>query len=413
MKKLIPFIFFAALTFYWFVAHQIKTSRSVGREVCNLVAKNYYRQGQELLRWAQNCLAVARAIPASTPSDEVVKRLNAQLKLLHTSHLFIFTQSETKEVWEGELKSNGLKFETVNGRFFVSQVLKGSPADRLGIKFGYEVLEINSQTNLAQFDLSASAGWFKFRIHSDLGESEKMFFLEPAEIKIDHRFQLEKLANLQILKVPSFMAEPFSEEAVTNLAVQLNKNKRPLVIDLRGNAGGSFVAMNRLLSVFTCGKVEHGLMQTSHKNMPVRELQDKLEDEILIADIQASWQVRIPRFKRYPCYLGPMVVLMDQHTNSTAEIFSQVLKSLVSIIGETSGGQVAAGVWYPLNILGESYTVSIPEAEYISPTGESIEGIGVVPSITAMYTVEDFVNSRDPFLEQARKDLKIIDSTSR
>ena len=92
---------------------------------------------------------------------------------------------------------------------------------------------------------------------------------------------------------------------------------------------------------------------------------------------------------------------IDSETASVSEVFAETLKELkgTPILGEASSGQVVMAIWYRLDALGPGYSLSIPEAFYISPKGETIEGVGIWPKRLLNYRLNSEVQGKDSWLE--------------
>jgi carboxyl-terminal processing protease len=401
LKKLVLFLFLAAsayLSLYWWSYHD-KAHPAV-LEICNLVTTNHFKQNSELERWGIKCHRFAKAIGKSMQTNTdyklVAQKTNDLLSELKSSHLSVFTPEEDKEIWQGEYQSHGVQFLKIKDRFFVERVLAGSVAARLGVKFGDELLEINSQSNLSNLDLINSEGWFKF----NRSGKELLLNLSKSEVKLDKRPVLFEQPNYRILKVPSFKKENFERRDLELLARKLKKNDKPIFIDLRFNQGGSFVAMLRLLSLFLCNSEPVGTLITSNSNHS-KDIQDDMRDEILIQDVKQLSVVYLKAFPGYACVKSPLRILVNSQTMSVAEIFADAVNSKSKIIGNKTSGRVVVGVWYTLSQWPEGFTVSIPQANYKTPDGQELESIGVKADVNVEYTVKDLQAGKDPWIIEA------------
>jgi carboxyl-terminal processing protease len=105
-------------------------------------------------------------------------------------------------------------------------------------------------------------------------------------------------------------------------------------------------------------------------------------------------------------FTGPVVLLVDEGTASTSEIFAAGLRDLgrVTIVG----GRASAGAALPSVIeeLAGGAVLQYVVGDYQSPKGTIVEGIGVVPDVLVPETRADFAAGRDPVLEAAIGQLK-------
>lgn len=164
------------------------------------------------------------------------------------------------------------------------------------------------------------------------------------------------------------------EDAMTDLR---NKGMTALVLDLRGNPGGvgaMSVPVARLLlpEAASLGRMQY------------REFTQNLN-----VDVGAD------------PFLGPVVILVDEGTASTSEIFVAGLRDLgrVTVVGS----RPSAGAALPSVIeeLPSGAVLQYVVGDYHTPKGAVVEGVGVVPDITVVETRADFAAGRDPVLDAA------------
>ena len=166
------------------------------------------------------------------------------------------------------------------------------------------------------------------------------------------------------------------DEAVAQLKAA---GMRSLVIDLRGNHGGSFLAgvevARRLLPA--------GLIVTTQGQLPVVDNQAYSSQSGLAAiDV-------------------PLVVLIDTETASAAEVVAAALKDnhRATLIGTPTFGK--GTIQYPLSLSSaddtdgtgrprlKSGTVRVTIARLMAPNGSPLNGAGVLPDITVPDTSRD------------------------
>ncbi|MFI9550842.1 S41 family peptidase [Nonomuraea endophytica] len=150
-----------------------------------------------------------------------------------------------------------------------------------------------------------------------------------------------------------------------------------LVMDLRGNGGGSPVEVNRLLGAFAHGKV------TAYQCAP-----DGVCDTMRTDDGVAL--------------LGlPFVVLTDRGCASACEHFSAAVKDLGlgKLVGTRSAGAVS-GPAQPY-LLRNNTMLSFPSKHHLAPNREVIDRVGVAPDLYVPATPEDVAAGRDAALAKA------------
>lgn len=145
-------------------------------------------------------------------------------------------------------------------------------------------------------------------------------------------------------------------------ALRTLSGTRALIVDLRGNRGGSPHMVGYLASAFTSPEAD--IYNTFHSRNGTRS-EAPLE--------------------RYPAPRldVPLYVLIDGRTGSAAESFAYTVKNAgrATVVGETSGGAANPGGEMAA---GGGFFVFVPTGSPVSPvTGTNWEGVGVAPDVGA------------------------------
>lgn len=149
---------------------------------------------------------------------------------------------------------------------------------------------------------------------------------------------------------------------VIDAALQRLSGARALVIDLRGNRGGSPHMVGYLVSAFTA---------------PDADIYNRFHSRT--GTLSEAPQQRYPE----PRLQVPLYVLIDAGTGSAAESFSYTLKNAkrATLVGENSGGAANPGAEVAA---GAGFSVFVPTGSPRSPiTGGNWEGTGVAPDVRA------------------------------
>ncbi|WP_066364624.1 S41 family peptidase [Herbidospora mongoliensis] len=150
-----------------------------------------------------------------------------------------------------------------------------------------------------------------------------------------------------------------------------------IVLDLRGNGGGSPVEATRLVSAFAHGKAT-AYMCNADDNCEAATTDDTVE------------------------LLGlPLVVLVDRGCASACEHFSSAVKDLRlgTLVGTRTAGMIS-GPAQPF-LLRNNTILSFPTRHHLGPNREVIDRIGVPPDQYVPPTPEDAAAGRDPALARA------------
>jgi carboxyl-terminal processing protease len=149
------------------------------------------------------------------------------------------------------------------------------------------------------------------------------------------------------------------------------------IVDLRGNPGGIGGLAMGLSGWFT----------------------DRRGLELGTMYLRAS-KLKFVVFPQPAAFAGPLAVLVDGCSASTAEIFAGGLKDLkrARIFGSRTAGAALPSIFERLPN-GDGFQYAI--ANYISEGGRPLEGIGVTPDEEVKPTRGDLLAGRDPALDRA------------
>ncbi|WP_204070692.1 S41 family peptidase, partial [Sphaerisporangium krabiense] len=150
-----------------------------------------------------------------------------------------------------------------------------------------------------------------------------------------------------------------------------------VVLDLRGNGGGSPAEAIRLVSAFAHGKVTAYLCTVNGTCETLRT-----DDTVELLGL-------------------PLAVLTDRGCASACEHFSSAVKDLR--VGRLVGARTAGVISGPARpyLLGNNTTLSFPAKHHLGPGREVIDRIGVPPDHYVPLTPQDAAAGRDPALAKA------------
>ena len=166
---------------------------------------------------------------------------------------------------------------------------------------------------------------------------------------------------------------------------------RGMILDLRNNMGGSSATGNAMVSGLIEEPVTSPLM--TYRQFSGAEQAWGREPHWTTTHTEIA-----PREGRR--YLGPLVVLTDAITHSSAEDFVIELQTgeRARVVGERTAGGAGNGLSSPLPG-GGTFTVSTFRATY--PDGKEYVGLGIEPDLEVAPTRRDILNGTDPVLERA------------
>jgi carboxyl-terminal processing protease len=393
------FLFFALCMGLGFAATKKTRSVNAYAQVCHFVTDHIYLGDEEMRIWNKSCLQRSGLVQKNTPVTDIIEDLNEQFAILHTSHLLIYNADESRKVWSGESQETGIEAQYVEGELVIFKVHRNSPAEFAGLRLGDVIYRIND--DLGTPDMAEkTSGKYLIQRHKKITE----YKIHAKSIQREEAPDVVRISDRTVtLKVPSFRAEFFESDSWRAQVAELKKYQK-IIVDLRGNIGGNFVAGLRLLSPFMCGAQDIGyLWKPKSKLKKETMFPDDLNDQRQVDILDQAFLVRLLTFDDYDCLVAAVVVLVDSGSASTAEMVAQALKDYIGakIFGTASAGQLLVGVWYPVPELAEGVKISIPEAVYQTRRGHKIEGPGVQVDKVLYYHLEELQNGEDSWLKHA------------
>jgi carboxyl-terminal processing protease len=304
----------------------------------------------------------------------------------------------------------GVEVRIVDNQVVITQVQKGSAAEKAGLRTGFVVEKVNdvlfsefiakiknfgafaksvekqlpleivswffnsrqpSEIRLAVLDESQTPKHFVFKREKLNGDLEKLVPNLPKQfLQIEARSIDDKIGYIKFNYFTVSMIEKFCS------AISEFKDKKLLIIDLRGNLGGSYGSVIGLGGFFTPSYMPLGTEITKF-GPAVRMIK--------------------PHKKNFK---GNVVILVDKLSYSAAEIFAAGLQenARAVVIGEKSAGEALPSV---TKTLPTGAVFLYPIANFKSPKGNLLEGNGVVPNISVSLKRESLLHNKDDQLDRA------------
>jgi len=374
--------------------------RDVFQFTCRMVAAKFYEHSEKLDQWAEDCEKESLTVSFFWGRDKLIRIIQRQLDQLGISHLMIYNPDEEKYLWKGQALDTGIRVRLIDGQFVVSEVLLNSGAAKVDVKPGDIVRTLDGKPVITLTTVQSGKGLFEF----ERGKKTYQAFIEPTELQVDSSPQIVDVGKgVGLLRISSFRSEYFDAENWKKQIEELKKFNR-IVVDLRENSGGNFVAMLRALSPFMCESQIVGELQMPRRKAEIlKAIDDNTDDFYQIKVVEQYRAVGLQTFAGYGCLKQPVVVLTDAGTASVSEIFASAIhmRPKSQVWGASTRGDVVLAIWYNIPFFAKGYSLSIPEAQVVTYKGEMLEGKGVWPDRDLYYVMEDAVKGEDTWLLKA------------
>lgn len=202
---------------------------------------------------------------------------------------------------------------------------------------------------------------------------------EDEDDRLTQQHFYEPSADVLIWKMPQI---ELTENELSEKAGKL-KNRKAVILDLRGNWGGTVDTLQRFAGYFF------------DSNIKIADRHGRKELEPMTAKSQKE-----------KAFKGQLIVLIDGASASAAEIFArlvQVEKRGV-VIGDRSSGYVMQSRFKRLRtetIKPITFRIAVTNADVIMGDGKSLEHVGVIPDELLLPTAEEMSLNHDPVLVRA------------
>lgn len=346
---------------------------------------------------------------------DILDRMTGELKDAHTR---VDSPRQVQLRKRDETISMGFTFAPVEGRLAVTLVNPNSDAWWAGVRPGMTLVNIGgepasvayerliAETRKDSTDRSRHLRAVRRLLTGDEGSSVDFTFERSDATRFDahlsrRKFDTRAVAVYRVL--PSGFGYlrftqwtlgvmPRALEGLESLA------KTPgIVIDLRGNPGGSVHAVNAMLERFFPDKTELG-RSTTRNGQPISMLFGAVEIIKLRNVVEGNKDA----------YRGPVVILTNAQSASGSELFAGTMQAVgrAVVVGEPSCGCLLGFLGYTRIPGGGELAYS--EVGFVMANGQRIEGEGVIPNDPVATTIADLQLSRDRALEEAQNLLRTL-----
>ncbi len=294
-------------------------------------------------------------------------------------------QKQFQEDLSGNFEGVGMEIAVKNDVLTVVAPLKGTPAERAGIKPNDQVLKIDG-ADTKGLDVTTAVN----RIRGPKGSEVTLLirregWTEPKEIKVTR-----DVINIPIVETTKRDDGIFVIELHTftsnspqlfrdALRTFVNSGDNRLVLDLRGNPGGYLEAAVDMASWF----------------LPTGKI-------VVTEDYAGHQDNIIHRSRGYDIFNEnlKLVILVDKGSASASEILAGALQEWHkgTLVGTNTFGKGSVQELVPIT---DNTALKITVARWLEPDGTHIPTEGITPDVEVKMTDEDIKAKKDPQMDKA------------
>ena len=336
----------------------------------------------ELLNLFGDVFERLRADYVEQPTDQelIEAAINGMLTSLdpHSSYLNAKSFREMRVQTRGEFGGLGIEVTMESGLVKVVSPIDDTPAYRAGIEPGDLISHLDGSPVMG-ITLTEAVEKMRGRVGTDIDLTIRRQGREPFDVTVTRaiikirsvRSRLE--GDVGYLRITSFneQTEKGVEKATTDFHEKMGDKLKGVVLDLRNNPGG---LLDQAVAV-----------------------SDAFLDKGEIVSTRARRAEDTQRFNSRPGDLAkglPVIVLINAGSASASEIVAGALQDhrRAIVLGTKSFGKGSVQTIVPLHGHG---AMRMTTARYYTPSGRSIQGVGIEPDIVVeQATVEQVATPR-------------------
>lgn len=321
-------------------------------------------------------------------SDSAIDGMMNELNEQYSVYMDDADTEDLNSKLDGSYDGIGVQIAKIENKVIIINVYDNTPASISGLKANDVLTSIDDYQIKDDDTLDYLVSLIKDKSKVNLTVMREDKELEfKIDIKtIDYPVVEYKIFEEDENKIGYIYLSSFSDSStkqVKNVLASLEKeNIDSLIFDVRSNTGGYLDAATDIASIF----IKKGkTLYTLENNDGKKVIYDETNEE-----------------RKYE-----MVVLIDGATASASEILAASLKESYGaiLVGTQTYGK---GKVQQTSVLSDKTMIKYTTANWYTPNGDSIDGIGLTPGIAAVLTEKYVENPIDENDEQLQKALSLL-----
>jgi carboxyl-terminal processing protease len=316
--------------------------------------------------------------------DLVYGAVSGMVNSLNDPYTVFFNPEDTKKFLEdvdGRFEGVGMEVGIRDNNFQVIAPLKGTPAEKSGIKAGDLILEIDGFLTTG-FSVDELVSLIRGPKNTEVVLTvSRDGWSQPKKItiirKVIHIPALEwEIINENISHIKLYHFHKDAEKEFNETVFKiLNSPTKGIILDLRNNTGGYLEVAENIAGLFL------------EKDTPFVIVENYKGKQDIIRTKGTG------RLLKYPT-----VILINEGSASASEILAGALRDEreVALVGETSYGK---GLIQRLDYLSNGSSIKITVSEWLTPKGNPIAEKGLTPDYEVKIIDEEIDNQLNKAVE--------------
>jgi len=289
-----------------------------------------------------------------------IKGFLTELGDVHTSYMSKEDSLSFLNSMDNNYSGIGVVVTKIEDYVHVKMVIAGSPAEEVGLKNGDKILRVDSKSvqgistsELADLVRGDKGTIVTLTIERDGVVKEYQMTRTPLDSSVMYEVRQENGVSFGYLCIRTFgtTSATYVEKA---LAYFKENQIETIVIDLRDNTGGYLTTVDGILDLFF----------------------DNNEILFQVQSLSGTEKYKASSSQKYSFKKG--YILVNENTASASEVMAGALQELLDykLVGTTTYGKGTAQTTITLS---DFSTLKYTFAKWLLPSGNSIDGIGLIP----------------------------------
>ena len=387
-KKLL--LFFAVLGLFYsttsFNRVLAQTPQTLYDRAWNLINTKYVDQTNNNQDWKRWRHKYDNEIQTEEDAYVAIETMVQSLNDVYTRFLSPKEYSEETASIQGKLSGIGVQIGVRDGKLLIIAPIEDTPGERAGLKAEDEILEIDGKSTKG-ITVDAAADKIRGKEGTQVkllvkrgNEQAKLYTITRANIELKSVStklpeNITVAPNVAYIRLSSFISRNAADEFKD--ALDKNKDKEGIIIDLRSNPGGLLTNALYIADYF-------------------------LDSKVIVSTVDRDGYKETQTAGKTTLTNKPVVVLINGGSASASEILSGALKDnkRATIVGKKSFGK---GLVQEINRMPDGAAMHITIQKYLTPSGTDINKKGIMPDVEVDFTKEDADKKIDPQIAKANE----------